>query len=324
MDKRLGYAFLGFALCAAPAFSQRVQTRRATMSLERGDTGKCTIEVEVDGTAEVELFGDIGRLRTLAGAPAVWRRFECNGPMPGNPADFRFSGVDGRGSQTLVADPRGNGGVAVVRIDDPKGGREGYTFDIRWRGGYGAPYYRGSTDDRGYDGPFNGGPYIEACQAAVKDRARGEYGYRDIRFYEVDSTYNQRPRDFVSGTFEGRRDGQVDQFRYTCSVNGGGRVKSVDIQPLNGDGGYSGGGLSPSDDPYGSDDMVRRCEDAVADRVGRDGYGDLQFRWADTNDRRGRVEGTVSARRDSRGYDLDFSCSVDDTGRVRSVDIRRR
>jgi hypothetical protein len=54
--------------------------------------------------------------------------------MPTRPYDFRFRGVDGRGRQDLVRDP-GNGGVAVVRIEDRKGGREGYTFDIMWRGG---------------------------------------------------------------------------------------------------------------------------------------------------------------------------------------------
>jgi hypothetical protein len=99
-----------------------------------GDRGKCTLEVVVDGVAEVEIRGDTANLRTLSGQPAQWRRFECNGPIPNNPGDFRFSGVDGRGRQTLVRDPR-NGGVAVVRIEDPQGGSEGYTFDIEWSGG---------------------------------------------------------------------------------------------------------------------------------------------------------------------------------------------
>ena len=33
---------------------------------------------------------------------------------------------------------RGGRGVAVVRIEDQKGGREGYTFDLEWRGNSGA------------------------------------------------------------------------------------------------------------------------------------------------------------------------------------------
>src|SRR5438552_926605 len=105
------------------------QQRRATF-LGGGapDRGKCTIEVVVDGAAEVEVRGDQASLRNLAGNPPQWRRFECTGPLPSNPGEFRFAGVDGRGRQELVRDPR-NGGVAVVRIEDREGGSEGYTFD---------------------------------------------------------------------------------------------------------------------------------------------------------------------------------------------------
>ena len=39
-----------------------------------------------------------------------------------------------RGAQRLVRDPN-RGGPAVVLIEDYKRGREGYTFDIMWRGG---------------------------------------------------------------------------------------------------------------------------------------------------------------------------------------------
>ena len=74
-----------------------------------------------------------GRLRNLAGRPAEWRRFECKRPCLANPVGFRFAGVDGRGRQQLVRDPR-NGGVAVVRIEDSQGGSEGYTFDLFWGG----------------------------------------------------------------------------------------------------------------------------------------------------------------------------------------------
>src|SRR5215813_2620197 len=106
-------------------------SRRAAISGGGSDRGKCTIEVVVDGAAEVEVRGDTAYLRNLAGQPAQWRRFECNGPLPPNPIDFRFAGVDGRGRQQLVRDPR-NGGAAVVRIEDPQGGSEGYTFDLFW------------------------------------------------------------------------------------------------------------------------------------------------------------------------------------------------
>lgn len=99
----------------------------------RGGDGKCTFEVEVDGVAEVEISGDRGYLRTLSGTPATWRRLDCNRAMPRYPENFRFQGIDGRGRQDLVRDPGSNGGTAVVRIEDPKGGREGYTGDVKWR-----------------------------------------------------------------------------------------------------------------------------------------------------------------------------------------------
>src|SRR6185436_3218376 len=117
-------AVVAVTAIGAPLYAQPSDQRRATMRGGGGDRGKCTLEVVVDGVAEVEIRGDTANLRTLSGQPAQWRRFECNGPIPNNPGDFRFSGVDGRGRQTLVRDPR-NGGVAVVRIEDPQGGSEG-------------------------------------------------------------------------------------------------------------------------------------------------------------------------------------------------------
>jgi len=123
--------------------------RRANIQGGGGDSGKCTIEVEVDGTATLEIRGDRAWLRTNQGERATWRRFDCNGILPRNPSDFRFRGIDGRGRQDLVRDPRSNGGTAVVRIQDTAGGREGYTFDIEWRGFGG---------DGGYPPPGPGGP----------------------------------------------------------------------------------------------------------------------------------------------------------------------
>ena len=115
-------------------FAQKVDVFHAQIQ-GGGDRGKCTIEVNVDGVAEIEIRGDEGRMRTLSGAASTWRRMECTGPLPLNPLDFHFSGVDGRGSQKLLRDPASNRGTAVVRIEDPQSGREGYTFDIEWRGG---------------------------------------------------------------------------------------------------------------------------------------------------------------------------------------------
>lgn len=135
LNERLVYggvvAFLMAAQFPALAQSQRM---RANITGGGGE-GKCTFEVEVDGAAEVEIHGDQGDLRTTSGSPARWRRLECNQVLPNNPGAFRFQGVDGRGRQQLVRDPNSTGGVAVIRIEDPQGGSEGYTGDIIWSGG---------------------------------------------------------------------------------------------------------------------------------------------------------------------------------------------
>lgn len=113
------------------------QIRQATISGSRGTSGKCTIEVRVDMAAEVDVYGNSGRLRTIAGQPATWTRMECTDPLPYSMSDFRFRGIDGRGQVKLAQDPRQNNGMAVIRIDDPKSGSEGYTFDIEWSGASG-------------------------------------------------------------------------------------------------------------------------------------------------------------------------------------------
>lgn len=144
-------------LMAAPLSAQS-QRMRANITGAAGD-GKCTFEVMVDGTAEVEIRGDQGNVRTLSGGPASWRRLECNQPLPNNPSDFRFQGVDGRGHQQLVRDPNSSGGIAVIRIDDPKGGAEGYTGDITWRGGvnnWGGIGNWGSPGNTGRDNTWGG------------------------------------------------------------------------------------------------------------------------------------------------------------------------
>ncbi len=88
--------------------------------------------------------------------------------MPTRPSDFRFTGVDGRGRVNLVQDPR-NGGVAVIRIEDPKGGREGYTFDLEWRGGsgYGNGGGYGARNDGTAPGVTGAGTVIATATTIV-------------------------------------------------------------------------------------------------------------------------------------------------------------
>src|SRR5262245_35882894 len=131
MSRHFVVIFAGLAAMAAPLGAQTYSQRARIVGGGNYDQGKSTIEVVVDGAADIEIRGDNATLRNLNGRPAQWRRFECTAPMPVNPGDFRFAGIDGRGRQTLIRDPR-NGGVAVVRIEDPQGGAEGYTFDLMW------------------------------------------------------------------------------------------------------------------------------------------------------------------------------------------------
>jgi len=145
--------FSAMIAVAALASAQSFPRRAVLVGGGNPNGGQCTVEVVVDATAEVEIRGGNAILRNVAGQPPQWRRFECTSIMPPNPADFRFTGVDGRGRQQLIASPQ-NGGAAVVRIDDPDSGAEGYTFRVTWSG-YPATQERGpysAPDDR----PFRG------------------------------------------------------------------------------------------------------------------------------------------------------------------------
>jgi hypothetical protein len=231
-------------LAAVSQLSAQGYQRRATMTGGGGDRGKCTIEVVVDGAAEVEIRGDSATLRNLAGNQPQWRRFECNGSIPPNPVDFRFAGVDGRGRQTLVRDPR-NGGAAVVRIEDSDGGQEGYTFDLFWGGGYGdnrGGDYRGQGSGNyrvpppagpgGWDrGPSDAGNYgVASCERAVRDRLRRD-SYREIDFGRIAVDNNPGRSDWVIGNVSAVRRGRAEYLNFSCGVNlRTGEVRSLDLR----------------------------------------------------------------------------------------------
>lgn len=106
--------------------------------------GRCRIRVRIDDDSDVELRGDQIRIRVLRGGPGRDEGSECNAPLPrnGEIRNFRFRGIDGRGNPRLVQEPGSrNYYVAVVNVQDPKGGDESYTFELTWewdgRGGSG-------------------------------------------------------------------------------------------------------------------------------------------------------------------------------------------
>src|SRR5690349_4802506 len=116
-----GLLILAATVLTSPVNAQTSERRATVTGGGAGDGGKCTIEVQVDGSADVEIRGDRGFLRTLSGRPAQWRRFECTSPIPSNASDFRFSGVDGRGRQEMIQDPGSGRGAVIIRIQDPEG-----------------------------------------------------------------------------------------------------------------------------------------------------------------------------------------------------------
>lgn len=279
----------------------------------------------MDGAAEVEIRGDNAVLRNIKGQPAQWRRFECSAPLPGNPANFRFRGVDGRGRQTLVADP-GRGGVAVVRIEDPDNGTEGYTFDITWGGG-GAPVPpSGRFEARPPEvrGPgsrrFTTEEAVRTCQDAAREQASGRWRTREVEFLRT--TLDDQPgrNDWVIGTLAVRRMDRREIYRFSCSVNfDTGRVRSAQIEQVaERDGGERRGA---------PDRALANCRRAVEDRLRGDGFDRIEFRSIKVDDQPGRndwVLGSVRAEGRGRTEFRDFSCSVDmRDGDVRSVDVRR-
>jgi hypothetical protein len=246
---------------------------------------KCTIEVDVDGVADVEVRGDTGWIRTLQGQPSRWVRFECTSAIPRNPADFRFRGIDGRGDVRLIREP-GSNGAAVVRIQDPKGGREGYTFDLEWSGNSFA-----SNDQ--YD------PYYDNNRRT----RRGNDPYHSSNDpYSLDPYGTDRRRTDRSDPYN-RNDPYYGDDRYGDDR----RTRSRSVYGMN-------------------DRTVQACEDAVRDRARRNhGVRNPYFLGADIDDRRGANDRVIGSFEGNRGDVYDYSCSVNtNNGRIRSVDVRRR
>jgi len=307
------------AAIGLPIYAQPSNQRRATTNGGGGDHGKCTIEVVVDGVAEVEIRGDSANLRTLSGQPAQWRRFECNGTMPNNPGDFRFSGVDGRGRQSLVRDPR-NGGAAVVRIEDSQGGSEGYTFDIEWRGGNSGGRFEDPNQRRER---LPASRAIQVCQESVRREAVQRFRTQDITFESTDVDNNPGRNDWIAGTLEVRRGAGREFYGFSCSVDfNSGQVRSARIDDNDRGQSRRGGGAA------NAARAVAICRNSAEDRLRRDGYSRVEFLSIDVDNRPGRndsVVGVARADRRNRTESFDVFCAVNmDNGTVRSVETRHR
>jgi hypothetical protein len=317
------------------ASGQGLQRRASLSGGSSPDRGKCTVEVVVDGAAEVEIRGDGGTLRNLAGGMPQWRRFECTSPMPGNPQNFRFTGVDGRGSQELVRGPQ-NGSGAVVRIQDAQGGSEGYTFDLTWGGGDrmgGRPGEQGGGrmgEQRGADGRdrregerFTTAQAVRVCQDTVRQQAMERFHSGNVAFRTTALDDNPGRQDWVTGLLDIRRGYDRDEnYRFSCAVNfETGEVRSAQIEPVERDHNREMPG-------EGNRVAVDSCRRSVEQNIQQKGYQHVDFLTINIDDQPGRndwVVGTARADVRYRSDSFTFSCSVDlRDGDVRTVDVRRR
>ena len=335
------------------------QIRRATLSGAGGSSGKCTIEVRVDMIAELDLYGDTGRLRTLAGQPATWTRFECTGPLPANMTDFRFRGIDGRGTVRLLQDPRNNNSMAVIRIEDPRSGAEGFTFEVEWSGGSGAAPAGGfpGMEPAPAPGPVpaasqrrpGGRPWdrnqikveqaLDLCRAEIHARGARDYGLEEIDVTAAGADTAQGRRNWVAGTFmaAGGPQRRAASYRFNCEVDYlQGRVRALEILRPDGTAAApaaaataTGGWGTPAVTgaaPADQTGLLRACQDAVAARANRDGYQNVTFTATAADPRRaGLVTGAISAVRGPLTDVFDFSCTVDArTMQVTNLQFSRR
>jgi hypothetical protein len=302
-------------VAACPSGAQQFERRATMVGGGSFDRGKCTIEVVVDGIAEIEIRGDLGIIRNIAGQPAQWRRFQCSAPLPRNPAEFRFQGIDGRGRQQLLRDPR-DGGAAIVRIEDPQSGSEGYTFDLIWSGGaMPVPAPRRFTVDEA----------VRVCQDSVRGQAGDRFRGRRVEFLNVRIDDNPGRNDWVIGTIEVFRDRMPEgRYQFSCSVNfDTGQVRSVQIDPM-----VSRGPDRMPPRRFTVEQAVSVCQDSVR-RLAGDRFRERRVEFVNTriDDNPGRNDWVVGVVDVFRGRDFwdgryRFSCSVNfDTGQVRSADI---
>jgi hypothetical protein len=291
------------AVCAMLTSAVHAQSYQRQATITGGgspDRGKCTIEVVVDIVAQVEIRGATATLRNVSGQPPQWRRFECTAAMPANPSNFAFAGVDGRGRQSLVRDPR-NGGIALVQIEDKDGGSEGYTFDITWDS-------RGSGNGGNPPNTPNAGA-VAGNPPTYRDNGQNrsnEYGQHDPNAGAVTGnppTYRDNGQD---------RDRSGDQYRPNYRDNY--RESSYYRR--------YGHGFTP-------EEAVRTCQqEVVRQATQRFRSSDIHFERTMIDNNPGRedwVTGTLDIHRGPRGETYGFSCSMDfDSGRVRSAQLDPR
>ncbi len=220
------------ALVMLPATVFAQGTIRAQITDGNG-SGKCTFEIRTGGTAEVEIRGDQGRVRPLSGGPAQWVRLRCNQPLPMRPNNFRFKGIDGRGRQTLTRDPNSNNGTAVVRIEDNRGGMQGYTGDIMWNGGSGSGNGGGWNGGGGNNGNWSTN-LVPNCQRAIRNQVSSRYN-GSVNFNGQPSLNKGGSFVMVDGNARVQtKNNQWGSINYHCTMHPNGNVADSNMKVTSG------------------------------------------------------------------------------------------
>jgi hypothetical protein len=213
-----------------------------------GTPGKCTVEVDVDVRAEVQIQDESALLRTLGGQRPVWKRFQCTSPMPLHPDGFRLTKVAGRGRIKLTVDPS-KGDPATILLEDPVAGVGTYIFDVSWtapKEGKPLVAYAPAAKpkdpevdrkpvrapDRGFVTPYEPEEAVRGCEDAAIDHALERYHAQavTIRKSAIDDAPGRN--EWVVGTLETRRGKDWDTFHFTCNADFRTRsIRSVNLDP---------------------------------------------------------------------------------------------
>jgi hypothetical protein len=209
----------------------------------------------VDNAVNVRIGNGQIRVETLAGQPSRDDGTECTSLFRNGRSlsDFQFRGVDGRGEVRLQSDPRqDNRGEAVIYINDPKGGEEGYTFEVSWNGdngrgnggffggGNSVPYSNNNNYPNGNNNNNYGGNYDQAtnaCLDTVRSRIERDYNTTNLTFDQVNTNSvnnngnnNNGNQNRITGTVRSNNGRRGNNFRYECQVNvRNGNVRNVNV-----------------------------------------------------------------------------------------------
>lgn len=230
---------------------QTFQVRRTNDYSENRRDGRCRVRVRIDDEADVELRGDTIRIHVIKGGPGRDEGTECNAPLPtsGNITNFRFRGIDGRGTPRLVQEPAArNYYVAVVNVQDPRGGDEGYTFDLSWT-------WDGGGGSGGGGGFFPGGPSDQdaaerACLAELRNRVGREQRAGVQSLFDTRLERGRGGRDILRGSMNILRNQRTETATFECTLSSReNRVENVtyDLGGFGGSGGFFPGGAGLPD-----------------------------------------------------------------------------